>query len=173
MRYLLLICTAAVLIFGSAIVVSAQAWVKFAPEGGRFEVMLPPGTPERSADTKESANGPYTTVLYILRSGDRVYLMGYVDYDPSFNFNVKAELVANKNNFLKAFKESKLLTEKETTLAGNPGLEFTADLSSTRGVISRVFIVGRRPYQLIVMSTKGSDQAPAMKFLDSFKLTNK
>lgn len=158
------------LILACGITSNAQEWTKFAPEGGRFEVMLP-GPPESSTETKESANGPYTTKMYIVRTTDMIFMVAYVDYDPKFNFDVNAEIQANKTNFLKPFKESKLLSEKEITFSGNPGLEFAADLNATRTVVSRIFVIGRRPYQMIGVTQKGADQTLVWKFLDSFKIT--
>lgn len=160
------------LIFGSASTASAQEWTKFAPDAGRFEVMLP-GTPQASTETKDSENGPFTTTLFILRTSEVTFLIGYVDYDPKFNFNVRSEINANRDNFMKGFKEGKLLAEKEITFEANPGLEFIADLTSTSFVTSRIFVVGRRPYQLVAITAKGADQAGVVKFLDSFKLTSK
>ena len=172
MRNLIFTLLTAFLILGSAAAVNAQEWTKLAPNGIGFEVMMP-GTPKLSTETKDSAEGPLTTNLYILSTEEALFLVGYVDYSPSFNFNVRSEINANRDNFLKGFQGSKLLAEKEISLTGSPGIEFTADLPNGRFVTSRIFIVGRRPYQLIAVTTKGADQTATLKFLDSFRAKKK
>src|SRR5690349_15955365 len=66
-------------------------WVNFASEDGHFSVMMPE-TPTDKSETVDSAHGPYTTHLFVVRDTTSVYLIGWVDYDPSFNFNRQAEL---------------------------------------------------------------------------------
>ena len=170
MRNLKLFLLTSAFILATGLAANAQEWTKFAPEGGRFEVMLP-GPPEASTETKDSANGPYTTKMYIVRTDDMIFMVAYVDYDPKFNFDVKAEIQANKTNFLKPFAEGKLLSEKEITFNGSPGLEFAADLNAARTVVSRIFVIGKRPYQMIAVNPKGADQTVVWKFHDSFKTT--
>ena len=172
MKYSRSIIIAAVLVLGSAIGVSAQDWVKLAPEGGGFEIMMP-GTPTASVETKDGPEGPVTTSLYILRSAGATFFIGYADYDPKFKFDIRAEINANRDNFMKPFKDGKILTEKEKPIAGNAGIEFTAELNPTASMTSRVFVIGRRPYQIAVITPKGSEQADTVRFLDSFKITRK
>ena len=169
-------CTSIVIAVGLMLVAvvgaSAQDWVKIAPAGQGFEVMMP-GTVEPSIETKAGPEGPVTTTLYILRAPTGVFLVGYADYDPKFNFDIRAEINANRDNFMKSFKDGKILGEKERSVGGGPGIEFTADLNATTFMTSRVFVIGRRPYQLAFISAKGSDQADAAKFFDSFKVVKK
>lgn len=172
MKYSSLIFLAAVFLFGSALSVSAQEWAKIAPAGQGFEIMMP-GTVEPSIETKQGPEGPVTTTLYILRTPSGVYLVGYADYDPKFKFDIRAEINANRDNFMKSFKDGKVLEEKESPVAGSPGIEFTADLNPTTFMTARIFVIGRRPYQLAFISAKGADQADGVKFLDSFKVIKK
>lgn len=66
-------------------------WAKFISEEGRFSVLMP-GIPTDEKKTVPSENGPYTTHLFVLREGKIVFLVAWVDYDPSFNFNAKQSL---------------------------------------------------------------------------------
>ena len=68
-----------------------SGWVKFTSEAGHFSVLMPE-TPTDKAETVQSAHGPYTTHLFIVKDDQSVYLIGWVDYDPAFNFNRQAEL---------------------------------------------------------------------------------
>ena len=152
---------------------SAQApaeWVKFSPAGSPFTVMLP-SEPKESKQTSESPNGPYTTYLFTSASPEReIYLIGWVDYDPKFNFGVQAELEANRDNFVKNVK-AKLLSTTPIKLGTHPGIEFKAELEGKADIVSRVYIVGRRPYQLIAVTPAGSDSsANRERFFASFRL---
>src|SRR6185503_21213124 len=61
-------------------------WVSFTSEEGRFSVLMPE-IPKDKTETTDSTHGPYTTHLFVVRDTTSVYLIGWVDYDPSFNFN--------------------------------------------------------------------------------------
>ena len=143
-------------------------WVSFSSEEGRFSVLMPE-TPVDKAETTESAHGPYTTHLFIVRDTTSVYLIGWVDYDPSFNFNRQAELEANRDNFVKGVKAT-LINSRSVTLDGYQALEFTAETADTI-FKSRVYMVGRRPYQLVAGTSKGFDDSRNVsRFFESFKV---
>lgn len=144
-------------------------WLAFSPEGGRFTIMMP-GTPQPQVETKDSQFGPYTTHLFFISGDGELFMAAWVDYAPTFNFNVEAEIKANRDNFLKNAK-AKLVSEKRITLDGHPGLEFTAQAENGALITSRIYIVGKRPYQLIAATDPKADQAKVTKFLSSFKLT--
>src|SRR5262245_32283308 len=145
-----------------------SGWVSFDSEEGHFSVLVPE-IPEDKTETTQSSHGPYTTHLFILRDSKLVYLIGWVDYDPSFNFNRQAELEANRDNFVKGVTAT--LTSSQTLMIdGYNSLEFKAD-TADRTFWSRVLMVGRRPYQIVVGYPKGEDiPSDATKFLNSFKV---
>src|SRR5215510_5287107 len=116
-----------------------SGWVKFTSENGRFSVLMPEIPPEKT-ETVNSAHGPYTTHLFIVKDETSVYLIGWVDYVPSFNFNRQAELEANRDNFVKGISAT-LVSTKATIIDGYSAIEFTAD-TSDRSFKSRVFMVG-------------------------------
>jgi len=128
-----------------------------------------PQIPEDKTETTQSSHGPYTTHLFIVRDTNNVYLIGWVDYDPSFNFNRQAELEANRDNFVKGVTAT-LLTTRALVIDGYSAIEFTAE-TGDRVFKSRVYMVGRRPYQTVVGYPKGAEvPSDASKFLDSFKV---
>lgn len=146
-------------------------WTKFTSDAGRFSVLMP-GKPEENKETKPSPNGPYTVNLYIAKSTAGIYMAGWVDYDPKFNFGVQAELEANRDNFIKGVS-GKLLDTKPIKFGANPGIEFTAETDLVF-VRSRVYIIGKRPYQLLAIVRKDDRSSPSIdKFLSSFALTPK
>jgi hypothetical protein len=143
-------------------------WARFTSDVGRFSVVMP-GIPEDKVETTPSDHGPYTTHLFILRNEQNVFLIGYVDYDPSFNFNRQAELEMNRDNFIKGLSAT-LLTTRSLRIDGYAVLEFTAE-NAQKVFTSRVYMVGRRPYQIVVGSPKGVDDSVNInRFFNSFKI---
>lgn len=146
----------------------ASGWVKFTSDDGHFSVLMPE-LPQDKSETVDSQHGPYTTHLFVVRDTTSVYLIGWVDYDPSFNFNRQAEIEANRDNFVKGINAT-LLSTRPTVIDGYSGLEFTAE-TADRTFKSRVLLVGRRPYQIVIGSPKGLDNTALVnRFFNSFKV---
>jgi hypothetical protein len=145
-------------------------WVRFSSELGRFSVLMPE-TPTEKTDTTPSEHGPYTTHLFITRDKNttNVYLIGWVDYDPSFNFNKQSELAANRDNFVKGI-EARLVSTRPLQIDGYQALEFVAE-TAERTFKSRVYMVGRRPYQIVIGYPKDTEDAlTTNRFFNSFKV---
>ncbi|HEX6730416.1 MAG TPA: hypothetical protein VF074_10415 [Pyrinomonadaceae bacterium] len=150
-------------------VVDTGGWAGFASETGRFSVLMPETPVEKPPTTTQSEHGPYTLHMFVARDTTSVYIIGWVDYAPEFNFNRQAELEANRDNFIKGVK-AKLVTTRSTTIDGYSALEFVAE-TVDRTFKSRVYIVGRRPYQIVIGSPKGHDDSVnANRFFNSFKI---
>lgn len=148
--------------------VDTGGWTRFTSEAGRFTVLMPE-TPTEKAETTQSQHGPYTTHLFIVRDTKNVYLIGWVDYDPSFNFNRQLELEANRDNFIKGINAT-LINSRSLTLDGYQAVEFSAE-TADRLFKSRVYMVGRRPYQIVIGSPKGDDDpVNTNRFFNSFKV---
>jgi hypothetical protein len=144
-------------------------WVRYDSALGRFSVLMP-SLPEDKVETTPSDHGPYTTYLFISRDARNVYLIGWVDYDPKFNFNRQSEMEANRDNFVKGVKAT-LTGTRSLTIDGYPVIEFTAD-TSDRTFKSRVYMVGRRPYQIVIGYPKEDAAiAPVTRFFNSFKVS--
>ena len=149
--------------------VAPMGWTKFMSDEGRFSVFMP-GTPIEKTETTQSEHGPYTTHLFTLRGPRNVFLIGWVDYDPSFNFNRQTELEANRDNFVKGLNAT-LIQTRSATIDGYQAIEFTAE-NINRVFKSRVFMVGRRPYQIVIGSPKGVDDSVNVdRFFGSFKVS--
>ena len=145
-----------------------SGWANFHSEEGRFSVLMPE-IPTDQTETKDTVHGPYTTHLFIVRDTTSVYLIGWVDYHPSFNFDRHAELEANRDNFVKGINAT-LVSSRRTNIDGYSALEFTAE-TADRIFKSRVYLVGRRPYQIVIGSPKGlDDSANVNRFFNSFKV---
>jgi hypothetical protein len=143
-------------------------WIRFDSRVGQFTVLLPQ-MPEEKIEIVQSNAGPYTSHLFTAKAKSTMFVVGWVDYDQKFKFGSQSELNANRDNFIKGVK-GKLLSSNNATFDGYQSLDFTAETSDTI-YKSRVFIVGRRPYQLIVGTTKGvDDSAITARFFESFKI---
>jgi hypothetical protein len=145
-------------------------WVRFTSEPGRFSVLMPE-TPTEKRETTQSEHGPYTTHLFITRdkTTNNVYLIGWVDYDPGFNFNKQSELAANRDNFVKGISAN-LLTTRPLQIDGYQALEFVAE-TAEMVFKSRVYMVGRRPYQIVIGYPKDTEDAlTTNRFFNSFKV---
>jgi len=146
---------------------SEQLATTFNSELGRFSILMPT-TPTESISKTDSEHGPYTSYTYIAK-GQSVYAIGWVDYDPTFNFNRIGELEANRDNLIKGLKAT-LVSTKTLTLDGYQAIEFTAE-TSEQSLKSRVYLVGRRPYQLLTVTRKGVDDSNNTdRFFASFKI---
>ena len=161
------------LILLAALAAAAQApagWAKFTSPGSEFSVMMP-AVPEKQTNTADSPNGPYTTYLFTARGNREIYLVGWVDYDPKFNFDVQAELAANRDKFIANLK-AKLLGTTPIKLGAHPGIEFKAEVAQPAfDIVSRVYIVGRRPYQIIAITAAGQDSSKNVElFFSSFQV---
>jgi hypothetical protein len=140
-------------------------WIKVAPVGGGFSVMMP-AKPE-----EETRPGDELTVhLFSASTENALYTVAYGDYAPSVRFNVDDELGANRDNFLKRVDAS-LKTTKLLTMDGRKGLEFTGE-NAQASFKSQVFIFGTRFYQITVAVFRGKDEAEnSNRFFASFELT--
>jgi hypothetical protein len=148
--------------------VDPSGWVRYTSDTGHFSVLMPEAPTDKS-ETVDSSHGPYTTHLFVVKDEQSVYLIGYVDYDPTFNFNRQAELEANRDNFVKGINAT-LVSTHSAILDGYNALEFTAE-TADRVFKSRVYMVGRRPYQIVIGSPKGfDDTASVNRFFNSFKV---
>jgi hypothetical protein len=125
--------------------------------------------PTDRTEVVQSEHGPYFSYRFTVKAEGSVFVIGWVDYDPSFDFNRSIELDLNRDIFIKETKAT-LLNSKNLLIDGFQCLEFTAE--TTDSVFkSRVYMVGRRPYQLVTRTKKGlDDSANVSRFFDSFKV---
>ena len=140
-------------------------WIKVAPAGGGFSVMMP-AKPE-----EETRPGDDLTVhLFTAPTDNALYTVAYGEYAPSVRFNVDDELAANRDNFLKGV-DAGLKTTKPLTMDGKKGLEFTGE-NAQASFKTQVFIFGTRFYQIAVAVLRGKDDAEnSNRFFASFEFT--
>lgn len=145
----------------------AQDWIKFNSPDGKFSVLIPA---EPTSQTDSSTTYPsYITKMFISKGNNEFFVIGWVDYESGYNFNAQSELEANRDNFIKGINGT-LVSTKDIKFQGYQAIEFVAQ-SGNFYWTSKVFMVGRRPYQLLVGSGTGKASENENKFYDSFSIT--
>ena len=104
-----------------------------------------------------------------MRDTTSVYLIGWVDYDPSFNFNRQAELEANRDNFVKGIN-AKLVTTRPTMIDGYSAIEFTAE-TDERIFKSRVYWSVAGPIRSSSARRRAGRYGVVNRFFNSFKVS--
>ncbi len=138
-------------------------WIKTAPVGGGFSVMMP-AKPEEEV----KPGNDFTAHLFRVTTDTTLYTIAYGDYAPSVRLNVDEELVANRDNFLKGL-DATLKTTKPITMEGRKGIEFTGE-NAQASFKSRIFIFGTRFFQIAVAVLRGKDENEnSNRFFNSFE----
>lgn len=172
------------LILAVAGLVRAQTdqWVDYSSEGGKFSVLLPdqptPSTLNSEIQPQDAKTGKpvgkkvrFTYNDVTSKNGQSFYLVGWVDYQPGFNFDPKGELRANRDNFINQ-SGATLISQKPIKLGVSEGIEFIAEKSPNAYIKGRVYVIGKRPYILVAVTFDKEDTG-VDKFFDSFKLNKK
>lgn len=140
-------------------------WVKVAPIGSGFSVMMPV-KPEEQVEQ----GSDLTTHIFGATTENGLYIAAYGDYAPSVSLNADEELIASRDRFLKSL-DAKLISTKNITFDGRHGIEFTGE-NGQASFKSRVFIFGNRVHQIAVAVFKGKDNSENVnRFLTSFEFT--
>jgi hypothetical protein len=146
----------------------------FASPEGRFRVRFPQGPRERVQKVGSPA-GPIEVHMFVADLGDVAYFASYNDYsvDPA-QLDPEAALESVVQGALAAGK-GRLTARRDVRLGDHPGKEYQAALSLPDGrpaaSKARVYLVGARLYQVLVVSPEGKEDTKAVDaFLDSFAL---
>src|SRR5437660_583010 len=141
-------------------------WVKLAPVGAGFSVMMP-----AKPDDETRMGEEVSWHIFSLTTDKTIYIVGYGDYPPDTRFNVDRELVTNRDKFLKGLGAT-LDTSKQIEAGGHRGLEFTGHDDKTE-IKSRLYIFGNRIHQIATAVMGGeNDSANVDRFFASFSFTN-
>ena len=125
-----------------------------------------PGQPIRDDQSKNTQVGKVVMHFFTARSEGGVFIAAYADYAIG---DVKSELDANRDSFLKGMKAT-LVSESDIKLEGNPGREIKAARDDLV-IRSRIYLVGKRYYQAIAITPANlPGDLEADRFLTSFQL---
>jgi hypothetical protein len=146
-------------------------WSQFTSKEGAFSVLMP-NKPTQAVEPIETELGKLDLHMSIGSIDDtEAFIVSYTDF-PSFATDrdfINRILDGGRNQLLSK-KERKLLSETSITLDGFAGRELAIDEPGGQ-ILSRIYWVGRRLYQLIAINQKGRpDQGIVDRFFTSFKL---
>jgi hypothetical protein len=148
--------------------VAAQTgWKEYAYESDRFAMSAPqePALNKRQIDTKV---GPIELRSYSVTDGDSALFVGVADYGSHMdNQDSKTVLQGAKEGALKN-SNSTLISEKEITRQGYPGLAFETE-SEKFHFSARIYLVGSRLYQSVAVFPRETSYADTTRFHESLR----
>jgi hypothetical protein len=157
--------TAVLLILGLTSALGASQsdeWFKLEPLGGGFSVRLP-AKPEEQTKSGDDL----TMHLFSLETRYAVYLVSYGDYAPSAHIDVDAELITNRDSFVRSLSAA-VINSKKVTKDGHQGLEFTAQ-NDTTFITCKLYLFGTRIHQISAAVPNGRRDNPDIdRFFSSF-----
>lgn len=152
---------------------AGEQWQKFAPRYGGFSVLMP-GVPVYQQNVTNSVSGPVVHHSFKVIRGKVPDGFTVTYHDLSVGVSPKrAEMVLDMVESGRTRTGGPRRQSKHIKLGRFPGREVTimrSDISA--GVMkNRIYLVGNRVYQVMVVTTKKDAAAPKVaKFLDSFTL---
>ena len=165
------------------------AWKVISPAGAGFSVALP-GAPDRKQEAVASIAGEVPAVRYEAGAGPALYAVGYIEYPAAATRDPKRLLDATRDAIV-AQSKGDLLSQRRVTLGRYPGRDFEAAIPLPRPAVAgdakseepkkdqpgtgrlrcRIYLVGRRVYQLTAAGPRGAeDEEQIEEFFKSFKL---
>lgn len=157
-----------------SIACKASAPEEFSDQNGKFSVMTPVSLKE-TVQAVDTAVGSVDIHLFIGEKGNSAYMVGYSDYPAEIiEQSDPAAMLDGARDGAVSNISGTLISETAITLDGNPGRELviTAKVDdSDADVKARIYMVGNRLYQVLVIGVKGEvTPEDADAFLQSFKL---
>jgi hypothetical protein len=158
-------------------------WETFNSPEGRFSI-LTPTKPKVEVKEVDSEVGKLTLYTYASNSRAAYFMVSYADYPIDVTGDRReAVLDGVRGGVIKGI-EGELISEKKITITSSggeaatsyPGREFYAakTIEGSETVFTwRIYLVGRRLYQMVAATTKANSTTPDIqKYLTSFELTN-
>ncbi len=148
---------------------------EFRSQEGKFSVMAPLSL-EEGDQTVSTQIGQIVAHLFVGEATDIAYVVSYADYPEEFVTQSNSDLMLDgASNGAVSNVNGKLVIQNVISLQNYPGREIVADVKSPDGtdgtMKGRLYLVGNRLYQVIVIATKGKVEVTKIdSFLNSFKL---
>jgi hypothetical protein len=159
-------------------------WITFTAPDGSFTVRLP-AEPEAQTETVPTEAGDIEMAMYLTESDDRMVMLSHNGFPPMIADVIAAGDDATIQSLLDGGRDGAvsnvggaLQDEKQITVAGFPGREFTFTVDSNASPtgeaitgVARVILASDRLYQLISL-TNADETNPALvqAFFESFQL---
>jgi hypothetical protein len=149
-------------------------WSEFSSAEGAFSVLMP-GTPTEQTQTQDTELGTIDVHSFTFEQNGVAYLVGYNIFPAAVTEAATPDSMLDgaRGGQVEAVKGT-LMNEEEITLGAYLGRDLEIQIENSDGTSSlrsRIFLVGDRLYQVMVVGPKGQSTSPdTTKFLDSFKL---
>jgi len=149
-------------------------WKTIAPKDARCEILMPMSPHGTENRFRLPDGGEITGWNYILedRKTGINFTLGYSDWPESWISSRSTDWFLNsgRDGMIKTLRGT-LTRETAITFDGNPGREVMGDIPGVGTIWGRIFMVGRRYYQVSVIYTPGkADYALIEKYFASFKI---
>jgi len=150
-----------------------DGWKTLTSQAGNYEVLMPVKTQNKTSDIPTKLGNLKTyMVIASLPSPDTAFIASHVDYPKQVDKLDKQKMLDDGRDGV-AGKGRKLVSEKQIEMSGFPGRALVVT-SKEKGqdirMDVRMYLVNRRLYQMLVVSTNGQRAKNADVFLDSFKM---
>lgn len=152
-----------------------STWREFNLSEGGFSIVMP-GKPSKQIVKTNSAIGPIDFFLLTLEQEDVVYMVGYSDYPDTFlQSNTQDSLLDIACYGAVVNLKGNLVSRSVISINEHPGREMKIEQANGKTIyLTRLFLVGRRLYQVTVLTLKRKEISnDDKKFLDSFTLLEK
>lgn len=172
-RAIFLVLLGTALLLGACGGGGGGSWQTFDASEGGFRVTMP-GKPTKGHDVLTTAAGPLDSVNYVYTTPDQrvAYGIDYVDYPPDVvRRNDPDRILEAARDGLVGKLRGRVRDERRIDLEGQPGRAVELALGDGRFVRARLYLVGQRQYQLVVVTPdERTGATDAQRFLDSFRL---
>jgi NADH dehydrogenase/NADH:ubiquinone oxidoreductase subunit G len=161
----------AVLMFiGIVTLAAAQApeWKAYTYASEGFSISLP-SAPQQNKDNVVTDAGTIETRSYLVELARAALFIGVSDFDKRAAQSDPDKLLQGARDGALQNSKSHLVSEKKLMLGIYPGIEFEG-ASDEAHFTARVYLVGTRMYQTLVVAPIGQTYDGASRFLDSFQL---
>jgi len=157
---------------GNCLAQGAPTFKLFSSKAGRFSVLMP-ATPSEQKQEIATDAGPVQSVMFIAAGANNsAFIAAYADYpNAARDAETSAKVVSGARDGILRNTKGKLINDKEISLDKSAGRAFLIEQDGGQFFNVRVYLVGKRLYQLIVVGPKAeATGADADKYLASFKL---
>ena len=155
----------------AATAVPAQEWKTYSYADAGFSISYP-SEPEIQKSSIPTEAGSFELSSYIAEIPQGALVAAVCDYGSALAGKDTGEALQGAKEGALANSHAHLISEKKITLGANPGLEFEAE-SETAHFSARIYLVGSKLYQMLIVSPINKPYSSAARFLDSFQLIAK
>lgn len=157
----------------ASLLAGGAEWKAISPKGTRFSVNMP-GQPTESSHAIKAIQGPINIRLYSLTTKAGSYVAGVTEHpETAFVAGQDQSRLDQARDGAVQQAKGRLRSESKIVVDGRPGREISVATETGHAVKIRLIADRHRLYQVMVVgSTRFLASPDAVRFLESFRLTN-